>query len=161
MRLALQIIAPTGHYDVSDAVSTGHGGWQLSPYMAITWRVSERLELSARAIYDWSTSVEGQTPVGASARLRGGDFFALNGSGSYAVTESLRLGLGGYLLKQLSTSISNSAPAPGQCQQVYALGPVTQWKIGSNSILGAAYGEFDARNRPEGISVNIRLQHFF
>ena len=161
MRLGFQIVAPTGHYNVNETVSTGHGGWQLSPYLAATWRVSDRVELSARAIYDWSNSVEGQTPAGASTRLRGGDFFVLNASGSYAVTQSFRLGLGGYLLKQLSTSISNSIPARGQSQQVYALGPVTQWRIGPNSILGAAYREFDAYNRPEGLSVNIRLQHLF
>ncbi len=98
VRLALGVVATTGDYGSAAAVNTGQGAWQVSPYLATTWRVSRRWELSARAIYDWSGSSAGRSMAGARTRLQAGDQFALNASASYAITPAWRLGPGGYLL---------------------------------------------------------------
>ena len=160
-RLALGVIAPTGDYRASAAVNTGQGGWQVSPYLAVTWRVSSRWELSTRAIYDWSGSARGQATDGSRLRLQAGDQFALNASASYALTPAWRAGLGGYLLHQVGPARVDGVSTPDSLQRVFALGPVSRWQVGKTAILVAAYGEFEARNRPEGVSANIRLQHPF
>ena len=43
-RLALQVVAPIGDHAPGRPVNTGQGGWQLSPYPAVTWRASDRWE---------------------------------------------------------------------------------------------------------------------
>ncbi len=160
-RLALGVIAPTGDHHAAAAVNTGQGGWQVSFYLAVTWRVSSRWELSARAIYDWSGSARGRSAAGSRRRLQAGDQFALNASASYALTPAWRAGLGGYLLHQIGPARVDGVSMPDSLQRVFALGPVARWQVGRTAILVAAYGEFQARNRPEGMSANVRLQHPF
>ena len=161
IRLALGAVAPTGDYHSAAAVNTGQGAWQVSPYLATTWRVTPRWELGARAIYDWSGSSAGRSPAGARLRLQAGDQFALNASASNAASPAWRMGLGGYLLHQIGAATVDAASEPDSLQRVFALGPVSRWQVGNVTILAAAFKEFEARNRPEGVSFNIRLQYPF
>jgi hypothetical protein len=55
----------------------------------------------------------------------------------------------------------SSIAMPDRRQQVSALGSVLKWKSGALSIGAGAYGEFDARNRPEGITVVVKVLHAF
>ncbi len=95
-RLAVQVVAPVGDHAPERAVNTGQGGWQLSPYLAVTWRASRRWEVSGRAIYDWSGSAASRTDGAAPIRVRPGDLIAVNLSASYALSDAWRLGIGGY-----------------------------------------------------------------
>jgi hypothetical protein len=160
VRVALQISAPTGDYHASEAVDAGHGSWQLSPYVATTWRITDRWELSGRLIDDWSGVTDGMDAEGAPARLRAGNFLVLNASLSYPLIPWLRAGLGGYTLRQISPSTSDGQNIPRSLQSVNALGPVTRWSFTRCNLLFAAYREFGAKNRPEGVSANIRFQLF-
>jgi hypothetical protein len=160
VRVALQISAPTGDYHTSEVVDTGHGSWQLSPYVATTWRITDRWELSDRLIYDWSGVVDGMDADGAPSRLRAGNFLALNASLSYPLTQNVRAGFGGYMLHQISPSTSDGRDVSQSLQSVNALGPVTRWSFTRCNLLFAAYREFGAKNRPEGMSANIRFQLF-
>ena len=161
VRLAMQFVAPTGDYSRERPVNTGQGAWQLSPYLAVTWRASERWELSARAIYDAVGRSPGLSPTGERIGVRPGKIFALNYSTSYAVTDRLRLGAGGYLLEQLSDSRSAGQPIPDSRAQVVSFGPVSRLQVGKAVLLLAAFGEFAARNRPAGATINLRLQQPF
>jgi len=161
IRLALQAVAPTGGYSRSRSVNTGQGAWQVSPYLAVTWRTSNRWEVSARAIYDLSGSSPSMSQTGEQISTRPGDFFALDLSTSYAITDKLRLGPGGYVLSQLSDSRSAGVPIAGSRARVFALGPVSRLQVGQATLLLAAFGEFAARNRPEGASLNFRFQYPF
>ncbi len=160
-RLGLGVVAPTGDYHPAATVNTGQGAWQVSPYLAATWRVSAQWELSGRAIYDWSGSARGRAANGSRLRLQAGDQFALNASASYALTPAWRAGLGGYLLHQVAPASVDGAYSPNGLQRDFALGPVSRWQVGGTAILAAAYREFEARNRPQGVSVNVRLQQPF
>ena len=161
VRAAIQVTAPTGDYHASNAVNTGYGSWQVSPYLAATWRATAKWELSGRFIDDWSSHVDGLSTDDVPARLRAGNFMVLNASMSYAVTQASRIGVGGYMLRQVSLSTSDGVAVPGSLQRVNALGPVTRWVIGQSNLLFAAYKEFGAANRPEGYTANLRFQMFF
>ena len=161
VRAAIQFTMPTGDYRANEAVNAGYGGWQVSPYVAATWRVTEKWEVSSRFIDDWSSPVNGLNTEDVPARLRAGNFMVLNASASYAVTPRARLGIGGYMLRQISDSTVDGAAVPGSLQRVNALGPVTRWSGGRWNLLFAAYKEFGAQNRPEGFSTNVRFQWFF
>jgi hypothetical protein len=41
VRLGLGATAPTGDHAPAAPVNTGQGAWQISPYLASTWRVSD------------------------------------------------------------------------------------------------------------------------
>ena len=142
-------------------MNTGQGAWQASPYLAMTWRPTDRMEVSGRAIYSVSGSADAVGLDEASVRVRAGQLAALNFSASYAVTDQLRAGVGGYGLWQLTDARVAGAPVPDQRERIYGLGPVARWRIGQLNVLGAVYGETAARNRPEGVSMNLRLQHPF
>ena len=161
VRLALQAVAPTGSYSSRRTVNSGQGAWQVSPYFAVTWRVSDRWEVSARAIYDRTDSSPSTSPMGEPISIRPGDIFALNGSISCAITDKLRLGPGGYMLEQLSESRSAGEPIAGSRARIFALGPVSRLQVGQATLFLAAFGEFAARNRPQGAAFNLRLQHPF
>ncbi len=160
-RLALQVVAPAGDHAPGRPVNTGQGGWQLSPYLAVTWRASQRWEVSGRAIYDWSGSATSQMSGAAPIRVRPGDLIAVNLSASYALSDAWRLGIGGYGLRQLSLSRSAGTSLPDSRQRIYALGPVARWRAGNFTLIPAAFVEFGARNRPQGLSFNLRVQHPF
>lgn len=76
IRLAIQATAPTGQYSPQDPINAGSDAWQVSPYLAITRRVSDRWEISGRSIYDWSGR-SGRPPVSLdAASTQAGDQFA-------------------------------------------------------------------------------------
>lgn len=160
-RLGLQVVAPVGDHDPGRAVNTGQGGWQLSPYLAATWRPSARWELSGRAIYDWSGPAGTRRPDGVRLRAQPGDLAALDLSTSYEVSSAWRLGIGGYALRQLGDARDDGTLLPGRRERVYGIGPVSRLQMGRTTLLAAAYGEFGARNRPEGVTINVRLQRPF
>lgn len=161
VRLALQVVAPVGQRHASDAVNVGQGSAQVSPYLAATWRLSDRWEVSARAIYDWSAATSQRTPDGNRLDVRPGALAAMNVSASWLWTPSLRIGAGGYALRQLTASSVGNMNDVGGRQQVYAAGPVLRWEQRGFVLLLAAFDEFGAHDRPEGVTFNARLQKAF
>ena len=161
MRLALQVTAPTGRYSANDPINVGSGAWQVSPYLAFTWRLSDRWEISGRSIYDWS-SRSGAPPVslGASSS-QAGDQFAQNLSVSVAIAKQWRIGVAGYGLWQLSDTRVNDRAVAGSREQVIGIGPGLLWSDGRATIIANVYEEAAAHNRPEGTSAVLRLLYPF
>ena len=157
MRLAIHVSAPTGHYSANDLINPGSGVWQVSPYFAFTWRLSDRWEISGRSIYDWS-SRSGAPPVslGASSS-QAGDQFAQNLSASVAITKQWRIGAGGYGLWQLSDTRVNDRAVAGSREQSIGIGPGLLWSDGHATIIANLYEEVAVHNRPQGTSAALRL----
>jgi hypothetical protein len=159
LRAALQFVMPSGKYRYVNPVNTGQGDWQVSPYLAATWQVSPKWEVSGRLIYDWSSAAGVSAADGGPGGWQPGDFLVLNSSASYAATTRLRVGIGSYMLRQLRSSTLDGISQPDNLERVSAAGPVARWQLGNTTILAAGYKEFGAQNRPEGFSFNVRLQH--
>lgn len=157
LRLALQVVAPTGTYSPGRQVSTGGNAWQVSPYLAFTWRAADRWEVSGRAIYDWSGRNDHPPAALNAGSSQAADQFALNLSASYAVAEHWRVGMAGYALRTLGAARVDGRGVSGSQQQAFALGPGFRWNSGSTSVIGTAYREFAAENRPEGFNAVLRL----
>jgi hypothetical protein len=97
------------------------------PYLAFTWRVSDRRVFRGRTIYDWSgQSGRPQASLGA-ANSQAGSQFAQNQSVSAAITDNWRLGVASYGLWQLDDTRVNRQAVPGSRQQVIAAGPGLLW----------------------------------
>ena len=157
VRLALQVVAPTGTYSPGRQISTGQNAWQVSPYLAFTWRAADRWEVSGRAIYDWSGRNDRPASMLGAASSQAADQFAMNLSASYAVSDTWRLGVAGYALQTLGEARVDGRGIAGSGQRALALGPGFRWSHGSTSIIGTAYREFATENRPEGFNAVLRL----
>lgn len=161
-RVAIQFVAPTGSHSAANPVNSGYGGWQISPYVAMSWRMTDRWEVSSRVIYDWADKVSmAASPGGPMYLAQAGRFAVLNTSISYALTPTARLGIGSYVLRQITQSNVNNSALPHSRQSVDAMGPVAGLSQGHVSAFLAAYREFSGINRLAGYSVNFRLQYHF
>jgi hypothetical protein len=156
-RLAMQVVAPTGSYAPGNIINFGQNAWQLSPYLAVTWRVLPRWEISGRATYDWSGRNGAPSPAYQAANIQAGDQFAINMSASYAVSDRLRLGLSGYAFSQLRNARINGSPVAGSHQQTFGLGPGVLWTMEKMTVIATAYRELATKNRPEGFQFVLRL----
>jgi hypothetical protein len=70
-----------------------------------------RWEISGRLIYDWSSPNTNPPVVLGALSAQPGDQFITNLSASYALGDHWRLGVGSYVLQQLSDSRINDLPA--------------------------------------------------
>jgi hypothetical protein len=112
-----------GQYSRSDPINAGSDAWQISPYLAFTWRVADRWEISGRSIYDWSGR-SGRPPASlGAANTQAGAQFAQNLSVSAAVTDSWRIGVAGYGLWQLDDARVDGRYVPKSREQVIGVGP--------------------------------------
>jgi hypothetical protein len=127
------------------------------PYLAFTWRVSERWEISGRSIYDWGGQ-SGRPPASLdTADSQAGGQFAQNLSVSAAITENWRLGVASYGMWQLDDTRVNGQAVPGSRQQVIAAGPGLLWSNGHATVIANVFEEIEAHNRPRGTSAVLRL----
>ena len=160
-RLALQGVAPSGSYRASRPVNGGVNVWQVSPYYALTWQPLDRWEISIRLIYGWSSRNTAPPPALDAGSVRPGGQFAANYAASYAVTPKLRLGLSGYVLRQVADTRLGGRAVTGLQQQTFGLGPGLLWNVGSARVIANVFREFGTRNRPEGVNAVARLLIFF
>ncbi len=157
VRLALQFVAPTGAYSPARVTNIGQNAWQLSPYLAMTWRTTEQWEISGRLTYEWSGRNDRPAPAFDADNIQAGDQMEMNLSASYAVAKDWRLAVAGYALRQLRDAKIGGAPVAGSRQQAFAVGPGMLWTFGSTSVIGTAYREFATENRPEGFQMVFRV----
>ena len=161
VRLAMQVVFPTGTYSPTRAINAGQNSWQLSPYIAATFRVTPRWEISSRLIYDWSSRNTRPAPAFNAASTQAGDQLEMNLSASYAAGRwagrDWRIGLSGYALRQLDDARIDGGRVAGSRQQDFALGPGFLTTLGSATVIGTAYREFATENRPEGFQAVLRL----
>jgi len=161
IRLAIQATAPTGQYSSNDPINPGSDAWQVSPYLAFTWRISDRWEISGRSIYDWSGQSNRPPAFLDAANSRAGDQFAQNLSVSAAITDDWRIGVAGYGLWQLGDTQVDGQAVPGSREQVIGVGPGLLWSDGHATVIANLYEEIEARNRPRGTSAVLRFLYPF
>jgi hypothetical protein len=160
-RLAIQGSAPTGKYSPNDPINSGSNAWQVSPYLAFTWRLSDQWEISGRSIYDWSSQSDRPPASLGAANSQAGAQFAQNLSVAAAITDNWRLGIASYGLWQLSDARVNTQAIPGSRQQVTAVGPGLLWSNGHATVIADVYEEIEARNRPRGTNTVLRFLYPF
>lgn len=163
-RFEMQIIAPTGHYDRTAAVSPGNNFWSFDPYWAFTYWATPKLSFSSRLNYLWNARNNapnvafgpGATSTQAGQALHG------NFSAEYEIKQGLVAGLSGYWLKQISDTKVNGVDLPGRREQVVGLGPAAMVALSPKDFLFFNYyKEFAVRNRAEGDKFQLRYDHHF
>ena len=156
-RLAIGGVLPGGSYTAGHLVNAGSNVWQVSPYYALTWRPPQGWEISTRLIYDWSSRNTHPPPGLGADSVQPGSQVALNYAASYALSPGFRVGLAGYLLRQVNDTQVGGKSISGSRQQALGLGPGLLWNIGPARVIANIFREFETRSRPEGFNAVTRL----
>ncbi|MCP4340812.1 MAG: phenol degradation protein meta [Desulfobulbaceae bacterium] len=160
-RIELQMIFPTGKYDENKSLNPGSNFFSFNPYWAGTLFFTPAWTVSTRIHYLWNA--ENSDAFGSDDKSTAGQAVHLNFATSYEVIpKSLRLGINGYYLKQLTDSEVDGQDNENSKEQVFAIGPGALWSISQNNhLFFNAYFESDAENRSEGNRYTLRYVHHF
>jgi hypothetical protein len=163
-RFELQMIAPTGHYDRSAAVSPGSNFWSLDPYWAFTVWASPKFSISGRVNYLWnSKNTDPNVAFGPGvSSTQAGQALHGNFAAEYEIKQGLVAGLSGYWFKQISDTKVNGSDVAGRRERVWGLGPAAMVALSpKDALFFNYYKEFAAQNRTEGDRFQIRFDHHF
>jgi len=155
-RFELQVIAPTGEHDhTQDALNPGSDIWSINPYYTFTYFITPKLTTSLRFHYLWNSEDKHQGPM---PDIQAGQAIHFNYAMAYAVTDTVRLGVSGYYLKQLEEDEYDGHGMDNTEEEVFAVGPGLVWHINKElTFMGAVNFETSAENRPQGVRSTLRL----
>jgi hypothetical protein len=160
-RFGALAVLPTGGYSANRAVNIGSNAGGAFAYYAFTVFPQPKWETSWRLNYLWNASnSEPFAPLGAKS-TQAGQAFHVNYAASYQAFPSLRLGVNGYLLRQLTNHRMGSSGIVDSKEQVFAVGPGLVWTSGFWSLFGNFDVETFVRNRPDGYRMNLTLRRVF
>ncbi len=150
------ITAPTGDYDSDASINVGSNLWVVSPHYAFTWELTDRLEVSGRLNYAWSSRNEDPSPRLQASSIQPGEAFHSNFAVSYDVSDTWRVGVAGYHLQQISADRIDGRRQSDSMERVLGLGPGVMYRHGNQNCFANYYVEQGARNRSEGNQLTLR-----
>ncbi|WP_269531876.1 transporter [Chitinimonas sp. BJYL2] len=151
--LALAVVAPTGRYDSQRPVNAGAGDfWTFRPVVTVARVFENGWELGARTSYSINTE-------NRDTDYRSGQYLHSDLSALYAVSDTLKAGLAGYIIYQTTDDKGPGAAANGNRARAFGLGPTISWQAESGewALESKFLKEFNTRNRPEGNTFWTRL----
>lgn len=160
-RIELQFIFPTGKYDEDKALNPGSNFFSFNPYWAGTLFLTPNWTVTTRIHYLWNA--ENSDAVGPAGESTAGQAIHLNFATAYAfIPNTLRLGINGYYLKQITDSEVDGQDVENGREEVLGIGPGALWSINpDNHLFFNAYFESNVENRTEGQRYVLRWVHHF
>ncbi|MDE2077415.1 MAG: transporter [Burkholderiales bacterium] len=155
------IVLPTGDYDVTRRLNMGYGNFYTFRPSTQYAYIGDGWDVGGRAVLSFNTRNKANG-------YYSGNMFNLDWQAMKFVTEDVRVGLQGYMVRQLSrdtckagagdtldcsqSASTMAAVATGNKTSVDAVGPAVAWlKNGGDFLLeGKFMKEFNAKNRTEG-----------
>jgi len=154
-RLNFNASFPTGQFLSNKSINPGAGFFWIDPYWAATFYFTEKASVSWRLHYLWCA----KNPTN---QVSPGTAIHCNFSFEYEVINNFYLALVGYVLQQLNNTKKDNVVVPNSKERVLGIGPGALYMNSEDLMFfGYLYFEMDVRNRPQGISLILRLlKHF-
>ncbi|MGD9733323.1 MAG: transporter [Desulfamplus sp.] len=165
-RIELQMIFPTGEYDEYRELNAGSNFFSFNPYWAATLFITPKMTASTRIHYLWNAENDdpgrGYKALGADDTQAGQAVHANFTVAYEIIPKTMRLGINGYYLKQITDTQMNGNDVEDSGEQVFAIGPGMVYHFSQNDhLFFNAYFESSAENRTEGDRFNLRWVHHF
>ena len=153
---ALDIIAPTGSYDIAavNGNNIGKNHWTFEPAFAISAITKQGFTASAKFMYDIHTENQ-------DTKATCGDQIHIDYSMGYKIHDNWDIGLGGYYLKGLQDDTQDGVKVADSKQEVLAIGPNVRFSKGKLSIVLEPDFEVITKNRTQGIATWLKLVYSF
>ncbi len=163
-RIELDFILPNGRYNRNYAINPGSHFWSFNPYWAATVWFCPQWSASTRIHYLWNAkNTDPNVSFGPTATsTKAGQAVFANLAMEYEVITDFRLGLNGYVFKQVTDTLMNKHKVAGRRERVWAIGPGLLRSFSKDdSLFLNVYFERNARNRPQGSTYQVRYVHHF
>jgi hypothetical protein len=154
----IDILAPSGKYDVTKTVNPGNGYWSIVPFWKATLLPVPQWEISWRISYIHNFEY---APIGVTRHT--GDGVWLNFATSYEVYKDLYLGLNGYWLKQLDADEIGGVNVSNSKQESLHIGPGFHYTFPSKDVLNfnVYFDVVDKNAFSDGVAINMQYAHPF
>jgi len=162
--LSLDLYAPTGHYNPKHPATTllARNHWTFEPTLAITVIVSPGIDLSSKVMVDFHTTNDDYLDLYSRRHsLRPGRELHVDLALGVPLADNLRLGLLGYVYKQISDDEIDGHRVKDDRGFVFALGPGARFLGDNYALVLKAYHELKAKNRPQGYGLWLKIQGRF
>ncbi|AUT61821.1 SphA family protein [Paraburkholderia terrae] len=141
----LEFFLPTGSYDVNRLANPGRHYYSIEPTYALTWFPTQRVELSARALYEFNT-------INNATDYRSGQEFIVDYNAAFKLTQAWQIGVSGYYYRQMTDDMQHGQVVNGNGNrgQVLGVGPFIGYMTRKIAVAFKYQRETLVRNRPEG-----------
>jgi hypothetical protein len=155
-RFEVEISAPTGDFDPRFTFNPGSNVWTIQPHYVQTLWFLPYLNLETSFRHHWRYSTENPD-----TQIKPGQVYYVNYAASYGLTQSLRVGLNGYYVQQLTDDEFRGEDIENSKERVFSLGPGLLYNKGGLTFMLNYFHEFGVENRPEGYRLQGRLVYRF
>ncbi|WP_075796041.1 SphA family protein [Massilia putida] len=139
--VALDIVAPTGHYDRADPSSLGRNVWTVQPVLAVSRIGPSGWNVDVKAMYDLNL-------VNHATGTRSGQALHADYALGWGLGNGWVLGAGGHVYRQIT---DDTGPGAAGKAMAFALGPALKYDSGKGWFLTAKLQrESGVRNRLQG-----------
>ena len=148
--VALDFVAPVGRYDKNDLTNIGRNYWSIQPVYTVSHIDPAGFNGDFKLTGNFSQR-NGDTDY------KSGTEVYLDYSAGWGVSKGWVLGVGGYVMRQLSNDTSAGASVPDSKGAAFAIGPSLKYDNGKGWFITAKWQrEMSVRNRPEGSALWIK-----
>jgi len=153
--VGMDVVMPTGSYDVNDMVNPGRNYWSYNPVAGVTYLSDGGWEASGKFMYFINT-------VNNANDYRSGEEFSMD----YLLGKhfgNLKIGVNGHYLIQTTNDVMKNPPAnfDGNRGGVLSVGPAFQYHY-KNMFLNLKYTfDTNVKNRPDGQTLWCKFLYAF